>query len=188
MSERVADRYQTEAARYLYRATLLDEEHRPLSGSPSPEALLERVQDEFNEAKDLVDDDEAACPEVDFVALALRLMWLGATALAAAAHVYEDELFAPTGFKDELLGVIDGIVAESIGRWDGDPLPVRELLADCEIELTDATEYVEACVNGNDDFADAATAFVNVANSAAIALAQVERHRTASWKPPAEDD
>jgi hypothetical protein len=178
MSERVADRFETQAARYLYRTILMEEEHRPLPEHPSPDVLMERVREHVESVDELIDDYErGGCEIADILAVAVQFMWLGASAITAAVHMDAEGTYAPTALKDHLLGLIDKHVNESIGRWDGEALCPRELLEPCSYSLFEATECLEVCDPSEDDLGDAVDSLWNVAYSAAIAVAQIDRRR-----------
>lgn len=128
MSEKLADRFDTEAVRYLYRTILFEEEHKPLPADPSPEGLLAHVRTHLNTVDWALGNYEQRCEVADLTAVAIQLMWLGAAAITAAVHMDPDCVdLALTELKDELLGPIDLCVADAIEEEsDGDFKP-REL-------------------------------------------------------------
>jgi hypothetical protein len=178
---KVADRYETQAVRYLYRTVLYEEEHRPLPRDPSPEALFERVDSQLDTVNGMIDDYERGGSDAaDLATVAVQLMWLGAAAVTASVHIDpECADLEPTGLKDELLSLIDGNVAEAMkDDGDGDVSP-RELCEPCSEYLNEMAGHVWNKGRSDENTLEsAAVSLINVANSAAIALALIDRRRT----------
>jgi hypothetical protein len=176
MSGKVADRFETQAVRFLYRTIVMAEEHRPFLEGQSPDALMERVREHLDFVGELIGNYERSRNAADLTVVAVQLMWLGAAAITAAVHIDPDCAdLALTELKDELLGPIDSCVADAIEEESDDDFNPSELFEPCEGFLSEADEWV-----GRDDpelLENASVSLWNVANSATIALALVDRRR-----------
>jgi hypothetical protein len=180
---KVADRFETQAVRGLYRTILYEEEHKPLPANPSPEQLMERVDSRLEMVEHLIGNYErGGSNAADLTVVAVHLMWLGATALTASIHI--DPQCAdlePTGLKDDLLSVIDRYVATTVrADWDDYSQTPRELFEHCSWFVSEANEYVAAEDRTAEILESAAVSLCNVASSATVALAHVELQRTQS--------
>jgi hypothetical protein len=176
MSEQVADQFETQAVKYLYRTILMEEEHRPLPEDQSPALLAARVRRHVNTVDWAIGNYERECEVADLTAVAVQLMWLGAAAITAAVHMDPDCVdLEPTDLKDELLGPIDSCVAEAIEDESNGDFSPRDLLEPCTTFLAEADDWI-----GEDDsemLENASVSLWNVANSATIALALIDRRR-----------
>jgi hypothetical protein len=177
MSEKVADRFETQAVRYLYRTILMEEEHRPLPGGRSPSMLVERVRGHVDMVEELIGNYERECNVADLTVVAVQLMWLGAAAITAAVHIDTDCVdLELTELKDELLGPIDSCVADAIEEGSGGDFNPRGLFEPCAKFLDEAGDWIGDAESGG-ELESASVSLWNVANSATIALAQIDRRR-----------
>lgn len=154
--------FESEGVRAVARALLLDEEHHPIEGDPSPAALVGRCFYRVAQAAFRVgvleDHFEHEDYEDPWLVTSVEFAWVAAFALAAIARIHPDARDEPlVEVKGRLLEGLDKDVTEWADGYgdDWDKLTHGYWLATVTALFTDAADGVaelEGCPAQSPDF------------------------------------